>query len=261
MILLDIIKKIGIDLSQGYIHTDQLSHPYHNFDISPKDFLNYGKLDFKQNDRRGLINSLTNAKRAIDCQVDKIFHSFGIDPNDFPEVINAYIQKSSTSPVKKDLPIRLKFLQAINFAPAGIISKVRGLRNKLEHYYSEPTDDEISNAIELAELFIVATDSKLASMNEFALTDSDKYSKSEEHLWDSVSFKYDNQQHLFNVTGYFGRKMRKVIQIRHTEIEFYGILKVATSFSYTEDVQDSIIELMGLIGHPIPSKNITIEVN
>ena len=73
MTLLDIIKKIRIDLTQGYVHTDQWSAPYYDFEITPKDFLNYGKLDFKQNDKRGLINSLTNAKRAIDCQTKQNF--------------------------------------------------------------------------------------------------------------------------------------------------------------------------------------------
>ena len=259
MTLLDMIKKIKIDLTQGYVHVDQWPGPYYDFDITPKDFLNFGKLDFKQNDRRGLINSLTNAKRAIDCQTDKILLSFGIDPNDFPKVINDYISKSTSSPSKKDLPARLRFLQAINFAPAEIVTNVRNLRNKLEHYYKEPTNYDASNAIELAELFILATDSKLKGMLEFILTDKDKYSKNEESLKESAFFQYNSEKHFFNVTGRFGQS-RKTLKIQNTDIEFYGILKVATSFDYPEDVQDSMIELMGLIGHPIPAKNINIEV-
>jgi hypothetical protein len=261
MTLLDIIKKIKIDLTQGYVNTDQWLAPYHDFEITPKDFLNYGKLDYKQNDKRGLINSLTNAKRAIDCQTDKIFLSFGINPDDFPKIINDYISKSTSSPAKKDLPAKLRFLQAINFAPAEIVTNVRNLRHKLEHYYKEPTSAEASSAIELAELFILATDSKLKGMLEFALTDREKYSKNEETLRDSVFFQFDREKHWFEVTGRFGKKDKKTIKIKNTDIEFYGILKIASSFDYDEDVQDSIIELMGLIGHPIPAKNIKIDVD
>lgn len=253
------IKRIKIDLAQGLVYVDQSPGPYYYFDIAPKDFLNYGKLDIKQNDRRGLINSLTNAKRAIDCQTDKILLSFGIDPNDFPTVINDYISKSTSSPSKRDLPARLRLLQALNFAPAEIVTNVRSLRNKLEHYYREPTNNDASNAIELAELFILATDSKLKGMLEFILTDKNKYLESEQTLKNSAFFQYNTEKHFFNVTGRFGAS-RKTIRIKNTDIEFYGILKVATSFDYPEDVQDSMVELMGLIGHPIPAKSISIEV-
>ena len=197
-------------------------------------------------------------KGQLTAKRNKILLSFGIDPNDFPKVINDYIFKSTSSPAKKDLPARLRFLQAINFAPAEIVTNVRNLRQKLEHFYKEPTNYEASNAIELAELFILATDSKIKGMLEFILTDKEKYSKNEGTLQDSVFFQYDRDKHLFNVTWWF-EKNRKTLKIKNTDIEFYGILKVATSFDYTEDVQDSIIELMGLIGHPIPPKNINIE--
>jgi len=47
----------------------------HEFEIKPKDFLNYSKKDFKAKNERGNINALTNAKRAIDCQTDKILRA------------------------------------------------------------------------------------------------------------------------------------------------------------------------------------------
>ena len=55
-----------------------------DFEISPKDFLRFSKLDFHSNNRKGLINSLTNAKRAIDCQIDETFSVLGIDFQEIP---------------------------------------------------------------------------------------------------------------------------------------------------------------------------------
>lgn len=232
---------------------------YH-FDISPKDFLDYSKQDFKTNNNHGNINSLTNAKRAIDCQTDKVLSSLGLDPNNFPPAIEQYISKSRSSPAKKDLPIRLRFLQAIGFAPAGIIADARLLRNKLEHYYKKPSNEEVSNAIELAELFILATDSKLKSLWDFSLTDKDKHSKSDGHLWNSIYIVYDYQAHLFDVRAYVENDKNKNMKIKNDSIEFYYLLKIATSFDYEKDAQDATIDLLEFIGHPTPRQHIQIEI-
>lgn len=259
MTILDLIKAVKINFSHGIIERDSGSILDYQFPISPKDFLSFSKQDFKADDRRGNINALTNAKRAIDCQTDKIFSSLGVDPNDFPPIIEEFISKSNNSPAKKDLPLRLKFLQAMTFAPAQIIANARLLRNKLEHYYREPSDDEVANAIELAELFILATDNKLKDLWDFTITDEDKHSKSNGHLWDSVYVTYDTKRHCFNITAYIGKNDREEITIGNTHIEFYYLLKVATSFDYEQDVQDTITELLDAVGHPIPKQNICIE--
>ncbi|MEF2965892.1 hypothetical protein V3851_08630 [Paenibacillus sp. M1] len=40
------------------------------FQVSPSRFLELAYTDFRLGTEDGLINSLTNAKRAIDCQID-----------------------------------------------------------------------------------------------------------------------------------------------------------------------------------------------
>lgn len=254
MTILELIKLIKIDFTQGVVIRGDGAVLDYPFEIKPKDFLDYSKQDFKSKDRRGNINALTNAKRAIDCQTDKVFYSIGLDPNDFPKAIEEFVLKSKNSPVKKDLPVKLKFLQAMGFAPAEIIAKTRLLRNKLEHFYEEPSKEEVSNAIELAELFILATGSKSKTVWDFSITDDDKKSKIDGHL--HVSF--NNKKSLFNLQrSYTGKK----IQIKSTTVEFYHFLKIATSFDYDEDVQDSVIDLVDLIGHPIPKNNIKIRTD
>lgn len=260
MTFLDLTRAVRINFAQGVIERDSGTTLDYQFDISPKDFLSFSKQDFKTNDRRGNINALTNAKRAIDCQTDKIFCSLGLDPNDFPPVIEEFISKSNNSPTKKDLPLRLKFLQAMTFAPAQIIANARLLRNKLEHYYKEPSDDEVVNAIELAELFILATDNKLKDLWSFSITDEEKHSKSSGHLWDSIYVIYDDKRHFFNVRAYIGKDDKNEIAIENTNVEFYYLLKIATSFDYEQDVQDAVIELLQVVNHPIPKPNISIEI-
>jgi len=260
MTLLDIIKLVKIDFTQGLIEPDSGSAINYQLEITPKDFLGYSKLDFKSSDKRGNINALTNAKRAIDCQSDKIFYSLGLDPNNFPISIDEFICKSKNSPLKKDLPIRLKFLQALCFAPAEIIANARLLRNKLEHYYKRPSDEEVSNAIELAELFILATDSKLKDIWDFSITDIGKKDITEIHLKDCIYIRYNNKKSCFHIQCYAGKDERKEIEIRNTDTEFYFLFKIATSFDYNEDIQEATIDLLEFIGHPIPSKNVKLEI-
>lgn len=154
------------------------------------------------------------------------------------------------------MPIRLKFLQAMNFAPAEIIAKSRNLRNKLEHSYKEPTNEAVSDAIELAELFIFATDNKLKTLWDFSITDNSKKDQSERYLYDSVSVTFDYEEHKFDIRGYIGKKEKRELKVNNTEIEFYLLLKIATSFDYLEDVHDAVVDLIEYIGHPIPLKNI-----
>lgn len=57
-----------------------------SFDLIPEGFLYFAKKDVQQNDERGIVNSISNSKRAIDCQFDRICHSIGIERNwQFPK--------------------------------------------------------------------------------------------------------------------------------------------------------------------------------
>lgn len=259
MTTLEIIKKIKIDLTQGVAEQDQLCGGDYEFEITPKEFLNYSKQDFKSNDKKSNVNAITNAKRAIDCQTDRLFFSIGLDPYNFPNDIVEEFISNSKNPAKKDLPIKFRFLQAINFAPAKIISNVRQIRHAVEHYYKKPSNEEVSDAIELAELFIQATDSKLKNMVEFGLTDRQKKELSGGHVWDSIWFNYESDKGLFEVTSYVGKTRQKMFTIKNTLTEFYYLLKIATSFEYFEDTEDAVIEWIEFIGHPIPKQHIKIE--
>ncbi len=49
--------------------------------ITPKDFLMFAEEDFIGETTRGMVDSLSNAKRAIDSQIDSILSCFGYDFN------------------------------------------------------------------------------------------------------------------------------------------------------------------------------------
>src|SRR5947209_8565996 len=85
-----------IKFANVYLSTDSGVHPDFTFDIRPNDFLRFAKQDFETTDTRGIVNALTNAKRAIDCQTDKILSIFKIKYNkDLPTAAKEFITQTN----------------------------------------------------------------------------------------------------------------------------------------------------------------------
>lgn len=123
---------------------------FNEFEINQLEFLEFAKTDLKNNDKKGLINSLSNSKRAIDCQVDKILLFFGINPKKWN---------------LRYFPQKVGLLQEIGIITPRIVQKVIKTRNNLEHEYKCPEIEEVENAIDIATLFIDASNGRLKDLN------------------------------------------------------------------------------------------------
>ncbi len=116
------------------------------FEISAKEFLTYAKSDFKDNDDKGLINALSNAKRAISNRMD--------------EMIKLSCLQKISSKNRWNIPTKMDKLSAIGiFVPGLLQRKITSMRNLLEHEYIKPKDSqEVEDIIEIAELFLRSTE-------------------------------------------------------------------------------------------------------
>ena len=116
------------------------------FEISAKDFLIFAKSDFKDNDEKGLINALSNAKRAISNRMD--------------EMIRLSCLQEISSKKRWNIPTKMDKLSAIGiFVPRLLQRKITSMRNLLEHEYIRPKDSqEVEDVIEIVELFLVSTE-------------------------------------------------------------------------------------------------------
>lgn len=115
------------------------------FDISPSEFLNFARYDFTTKYDHHLVNSLSNAKRAIDSQLDSLLIGFGLSKR------------------SKDwhFPTKTNFFNSIGVVSPGILKKINAKRNLLEHEYKNPTEEAVEDALDVAELFIKYTDKYL----------------------------------------------------------------------------------------------------
>ncbi len=131
-----------------------------SFPLNPADYLNFAHEDFSAGTTRGMVNAISNAKRAIDCEAAGLLTFLGYSPfDDLPEQAAAYIDSFQRRHGGIDAPLQLKLIHALGVAPANVIQRVRRVRNLVEHEYAIPTREQAQDAIELAQLFIRAIES------------------------------------------------------------------------------------------------------
>lgn len=106
--------------------------------VTPPEYLQYAEADLLGGSSHGLVNALSNAKRAIDCQVTNILQGFGLS-------------------IPKQFPNKLEKIAALGLVAPRIIKKIVRLRNLLEHEFHNPQLTEVEDAVDVATLFLEAT--------------------------------------------------------------------------------------------------------
>jgi len=259
MNILQLIKdELKIDFTSTIIEFDSGSGSENPFELSARDFLRFAKSDFKSNDKKGNINALTNAKRAIDCQIDSAFTMFGIQYDKIPNSSNKIIEL--TGLMNLDLPHKLKLIQAVDFAPSGLISKTRTLRNKLEHYYKIPDKEEVRDAIELAELFVLSIESHIKIIEDsFSITDKSKHDESH-YINNCVKVDFNYELKEINLGFYNEKEKIETITLNQNDEVFYAFIKLINNIHEQIELEDSLKIFLKMIEHPIPEKNIRLEL-
>lgn len=225
-----------------------------DFDITPEDFLIFAKQDYKLLDKKGFIGSLSNSKRAIDCQIDWIISYLGFDYLNFnekryPEIKLIIEEFENELKHHKDLTMKLRFIQALEIAPTFLISKIRKIRNELEHEYVLPKKEDVRDAIEIAELFINATQNII-----FKKFCTDYFIKNEnsEHIKEpciKVSFETIEKPHID--IYYWGNEEGK-ITLYPEDKKYINFLKIA--------VTNEFLYLVDVFGYKIDKKHINYTI-
>ncbi|SSR05125.1 Uncharacterised protein [Acinetobacter baumannii] len=124
------------------------------FDFKPEDYLYFAKSDLMEKDKRGLINALTNAKRAIDCLIENILKNFDIKIKKIPKVALDFCEEVLGDESKNIKPLSFRLFCALGLSPIILVKEVRSLRNKVEHEFNNPQKEDVLRACEVAELLI-----------------------------------------------------------------------------------------------------------
>lgn len=259
MEILELIKdKLKLDFNSTIIQPESGYGSENPFELSPRDFLRFAKIDFKSENKKGNINALTNAKRAIDCQIDSALTIFGIKYDKISNSSNKIIELENLK--KTNLSHKLKLIQALSFAPGGLISKTRTLRNKLEHYYEIPNKKEVNEAIELAELFVLSIESHLKIIEDhFYITDKSNFQGSWNYK-NYIDVNYSESIKEMNIGFYVEKVEIETLKLNENDEEYYAFIKLINNIHEEIEMQDALKTLLKMIQHPIPEKNIKLEV-
>lgn len=259
--LKDFIKETKIDLTNTVLIPDGgVSENKSVYEISPREFLRFAKDDLKQETVHGLINSLTNSKRAIDCQIDVGFFKMGIT---FDKVDSGALKIIDYYKLNNDVPVKLKIISALNLAPNVLISKARNIRNRLEHLYEKPNREEVVEALEVAELFIRSVDEKFKiTLRNFMFTDKANYDKIDflESPSTGIRVSFNSDSPFFLLSKLINNKVIDSARITKDSEEYFGLLRLMFSFDDPFESLESFKLILKLIDHPIPSDRVSLYV-
>lgn len=117
------------------------------FEINSKQFLEFAKYDLTSKSNHHLVNALSNAKRAINCQLDSLLCGFG-----FFDYSKKELKK------KWNFPNKVEKLNQIGVLSPEVLNKINKKRNWLEHCYKNPQEEDVVDALDIATLFIAYTE-------------------------------------------------------------------------------------------------------
>ncbi len=143
----DIPKYLDADNSTfSFCASEKIETP---FDIKAQGFLQFAEKDLQSNYSHNIINALSNAKRALDCQIDTLLIGFGYYKNSKSKNWS-FIQKIN---LIKDLGI---------LAPR-VLKKINNTRNLMEHEYVKPEKEKVEDFLDITSLFLASTDKYIFS--------------------------------------------------------------------------------------------------
>tara|TARA_R110001583_G_scaffold194829_3_gene367251 strand:+ start:6103 stop:6771 length:669 start_codon:yes stop_codon:yes gene_type:complete len=194
-----------------------------DFDISPIQFLEYANKDLESEIKHKFINALSNAKRAIDGQIESLLKLYG------------FYKKS-----KKEnwgFPKKLRCLNGIGIITPKILEKLNRQRNIMEHEFTNPESEKVEDFVDIASLFIDGTNRFLmnfVSLCEGGLKDPERavlYQLYPENGIKIYIFDYTNYD---NETGLGGELYENIFDSNNSE--YLEILKayhkIAENYPY-----------------------------
>lgn len=137
-----ILHVYGYDKDLNFIGKRRANKPIESkTHLSPRQFLKFASEDIKESiTERGLVNCLSNCKRAIDSQLDGLIDQLGYLPICRQE--------------KWHFPKKIEFIKGFGVIAPRILKKINKLRNKLEHEFKIPSKSNAEDALDIALLFV-----------------------------------------------------------------------------------------------------------
>jgi len=159
-----------------------------DFDVCPEEFLEQAENDYEAGGNALMLNAISNAKRAINCQIAQALVYYGFN-----------IETGALKSEKK----RRELFEDLGFLAPRILRRVADARNILEHEYRLPTSQQVEDALDLAALFIEATGRNLdIADTEFALGNEDEQIENRDFFFtNQLDVVFEPEEMHFQIQG------------------------------------------------------------
>jgi len=208
--------------------------------VKPRQYLDFANKDLLLATDHGYVNALSNAKRAIDCQIFNLLSILGLR-------------------VAGNIHKRIERIEGVSILAPRILKKVNKIRNLLEHEFQKPSVDEAEDAVDIATLFVEATDKVFVNfMDSFWIAREGSENRPavikengrtifiDDELpkftfADGLYIEYDTKTRDYGIWGFLGNEEVLEAEVKrgsplHIELLRLSILNHHTNLEYEDDV-------------------------
>lgn len=142
---------------------------------SPRDYIEFAKLDLGDGrSSRNLVNALSNVKRALHLRMEDLCIGFGaVD-----------LRKLNS------FPVLAEYIRKCGIVAPRVLDRLNKLRNTVEHAYAIPDESEVETFIDVAELFLAATNRWIDRQPVDVEFDRSTKDRSGNYLLDALRFNW-----------------------------------------------------------------------
>lgn len=182
-----------------------------SFETMPSEFIGFAESDLQSSFDHKYINALSNAKRALDCQADRLLKLLG------------YYKESQDK--FWGFPKKLELIQKFEIIAPRVLNKINKTRNLMEHQYIKPKSDQVEDFLDIASLFIASTDhyaSNFIDHVDYINEDNKDFEK-----YSEVNIVYDNENAILKIkTHEFPPNERDIkFEVKKGDTEYLNLLK------------------------------------
>jgi hypothetical protein len=256
------IESAKLDWSELYFSPDTGTAFSYEFPIMPDEFIAFAKADLQLGNARGLVNALSNAKRAIDCQADVFILATGLNPQELGRQLGQTGITLLADGRRTDGPLKFRLLQTLGVATPAIVARMRKLRNALEHDYRKPRRNEVNDAIDVAELFVQACAGKMRSvLDSFAFGSGISMARGEKMVARDFYVRFNlRPQPQFKVTFWDQERIAKegnsqkspTMNVRLGDDSYLPLLKLLWHTDWDKDMSESLAKFLTELGISFP---------
>lgn len=186
--------------SEGYVSSRTIGNSgfISKFEINAQEYLQYAMDDLKNaHTTHGLINAVSNIKRAQDCRLDTILSFWGM--YEYTKVRNFRVHH------------KLEILKDMGIIAPSLLRKINKYRNGAEHDYIKPDREKVEDFCETVELFLGYTDNFLRDKFDGEIEKDNYYD------FMRLSFARDNSEFSFEIIEGKETKRTQTIKVKLSE--------------------------------------------